>query len=188
MLSPPPSPQFSEGSQISSDRRSSFSRRFSSASSFSLASIRTILPQYSAADVLQPESPPYSGDISRIHRSEPTPRAKPRRKSHKSRSPLEGMAVEGFEYAFPIRPTNSWCSLRLYTQDLAEGNPKVSHHKPKTPKFWGGQSIAGLLELELDSPHTIQCILLTVRCESFLSPIDPLLSTGPVFSNSSEER
>ncbi|KIM35177.1 hypothetical protein M413DRAFT_368864 [Hebeloma cylindrosporum] len=161
MSSTPPSlPQFSGGSQ--SNRRSFFGRRFSNSSSFSLASINTILPQYSAIDALGPGSPLLSDDTSRSPRSQSTSRAKPSPKPPNSSSPL-GSAAERFEYVFPIRPSNSWCTLRLFTENLPAGNPRVSHHKPKTPKFWGGQIIAGLLELELDRPQTIQSISLTLR-------------------------
>lgn len=188
MSSPPPPPSslpFSGGSQ--SNRRSFFNRRFHNSSSFSLASVNTILPQYTAVDGIGPESPPLSDE--RSHGSESISRVEPHPKSHNCSSPLGGAAMERFEYAFPIRPNNSWCTLRLYTENLLSGNPQVtthqSHHKPKTPKFWGGQIIAGLLELELDRPQTIHCISLTVCC-AFTSESPSL--TCPVFPNSSEEK
>lgn len=172
MSNPPPSPsespQFSGGSQA--NRRSFFSRRFSSSSSFSIATINTILPQYSAVDAIGLESPPLSDDLSRSHESGSTSRANPRSEPHNPSSTLGGVEVECFEYAFPIRPNNSWCTLRLYTENLLAKNPNVSHYKPKTPKFWGGQIISGLLELELDRAQTIQCISLTVCCGSLLDP------------------
>lgn len=184
MSSPPPSPsspKFSGGSQ--SNRGSFFSRRLYSSSSFSLASINTILPQYSAVDAIGPESPPLSDD--RSHGSESISRISPRLKSHNCSSPSGDAAGERFEYVFPIRPNNSWCTLRLYTENQLAGHPKVTHHKPKNPKFWGGQIIAGLLELELDRPQTIQSISLTVCCAFTVEP--PSL-TGFVFASSSEEK
>lgn len=184
MSSPPPSPsespQFSGGSQ--SNGRSFFSRRFSSSSSFSIASINTILPQYSAVDAIGSESSPLSDGLSRSHESDSTSRANPRSNFHNPSSPLGGVAVEPFEYAFPIRPNNSWCTLHLYTENLLAKNPNVSHSKPKTPKFWGGQIISGLLELELDRAQTIQCISLTVCCGSLLNPpslTSPVLQIAP---------
>ena len=72
-------------------------------------------------------------------------------------------SVEGeFRYSFPIRPKNPWATLHLRTRDAVLGNMKPLHIQPRVPRIWSCDPIRGTLELDLDSPQTIQQISVSV--------------------------
>ncbi|CAA7259363.1 unnamed protein product [Cyclocybe aegerita] len=61
-----------------------------------------------------------------------------------------------FDYIFPIRSHKPWATLHLFTRGSIPGNPHPSDRRPKTPSFWGNELLAGMVELDLEVPQSIQ--------------------------------
>lgn len=149
----------------------------------SLASVNTVLPQYTPIDNEISSSLQIDSDVptvadasipgsSRLSVSSSS-LSLPRYSTILSARPLDPEATEEsvtadglgghqFEYAFPIRPHKPWCSLYLYTQDSIAGNLNISPLKPKMPRFWGGQAMTGMLAIDSESSQTIQQITMRV--------------------------
>ena len=146
-----------------SSRSSSLRNRLSNASSLSLASIRTVLPQYSAVDNsldasdIGPRPPSWSSQTSS---------SGPRFQSDTTIEPPSygpSTSFEGeFRYSFPIRPKNPWATLHLRTRNAEPGNTAPLHAQPRVPRVWSCDPIMGTLELDLDSTQTIHHITITV--------------------------
>jgi len=67
-----------------------------------------------------------------------------------------------FQYSYPIRSSNSWATLQLYTRDSVPGNPKPSRLQPKVPQLWSCDPLKGVIQLDLESPQIIQHISVVV--------------------------
>ena len=151
-------------SNVGPSRSSSLRNRFSNASLISLASIRTLLPQYSAVDNsldasdIGPRPPSWS--------SQTTSSGQRFQNDHAIEPPSyasESTSVEGeFRYSFPIRPKSPWATLHLRTRNAEPGNFTPLQTQPRVPRLWSCDPIRGTLELNLDSPQTIQKISITV--------------------------
>jgi hypothetical protein len=152
----------------------------------SISSIRTVLPQYSAAGTLEGQastashvnadshgSPLYAPSFfnnvpsrSTYPRSAPMP---PRYSSVNSPHSLTSAATRlggdphEFRYSYPIRSKNPWATLHLHTRDTVPGNLHPLQSQPRVPRLWSCDPIRGKLELNLESPQNIQQITIVVR-------------------------
>jgi len=164
-------------------RRLLLGRTLSSLSQTSLASIRTILPEYSIApseeDNERDETPTLS-DLSPVESNyvldppespqAPSPTTSnhrqsvmPPRYSVVTASPKCG-AMNHIEHSFPHGGGHkTWATLYTFTKEFVPG--LVQEHrvvKRNTPRFFGGGDITGVVELNLEGTQTIQQIILTV--------------------------
>ena len=73
-----------------------------------------------------------------------------------------------FQYSYPIRSSNSWATLQLYTRDSVPGNPKPSRLQPKIPRLWSCDPLKGVIQLDIESPQVIQHISVVVRFTKFI--------------------
>ena len=167
------------------DRR----RRFSSASTSTVSTVNTALPQYSAID--STESPEdetrLSSEIGSAG-SDASPTFEPERNPglpptiapprYSYLNPRHSILLtwvpstgvpgtdslsNGFRYSFPIKANKTWATLHLDTRDAIPGNPSPSASQPKVPRFWGCEPIAGVLDLDLDNPQSINEINIMVH-------------------------
>jgi hypothetical protein len=157
------------------------SRTFSNTSRNSVASVGTILPEYSitASDQdrddastlsnLSPRCPNDVSDSSPRHRPLPqiplpttSQPAMPPRYSLIGATPRSG--TNQIEHSFPLGGDHkSWATLYTFTEQSAPG--LVQEHraaKRNIPRFLGGGDISGMVELNLEGTPTIQQITLTV--------------------------
>ena len=164
---------------------SSFLNRFSNASFLSLASVRTLLPQYTVVDTLEdPPASPLSSEITIEDRESPSSWNNPesaliRPPRYTALQPLvltqtastttpfevEGdPQTHGFRYSYPIRPKNPWATLHLQTRVAAAGDSSSlqNQNQPRVPRIWSCDPITGTVQLDLDSPQNIQQISITV--------------------------
>jgi len=65
--------------------------------------------------------------------------------------------VQHIEHSFPIRSNKSWATLYIFSRDLDEPQPKG-----KVPRVWGGEPVAGTVDLDLTTSTTIQQITISV--------------------------
>jgi hypothetical protein len=151
----------------------------------SLASIRTFLPQYSVAGTLEEQdsttwpvntdshgSPlytPSSFNTAPSHSTDPRSAPVPPRYSlvnspHSltTTATRSGGDSQEFRYSYPIRSKNPWATLHLYTRDAVPGNLHPLRSQPRVPRLWSCDPICGKLELNLESPQTIQQITVVV--------------------------
>ena len=167
-------------------RRLLLSRTLSSASQNSLASIRTILPEYSITpfeEDSETDETPTLSDLSpvesnyvfdspedQVSSQTPSPTtsnhrqsAMPPRYSMVTASPRSG-AMNHIEHSFPHGGGHkTWATLYTFTEEFVPG--LVHEHrvvKRNTPRFFGGGDITGMVELNLEGTQTIQQIILTV--------------------------
>ena len=164
-------------------------RRFSNASTLSVSTVSTALPQYSTIDSSEsPEDEGHwfseSGREGSYASSTFGPQSSlglpfaiaPPRYSYlnprhsilltwtpSAEDPGTESLSNGFRYSFPIKANKTWATLHLDTRDAIPGNPAPSASQPKVPRFWGCEPIAGVLELDLDNPHSINEINIMVR-------------------------
>ncbi|KAF8165752.1 hypothetical protein B0H34DRAFT_794105 [Crassisporium funariophilum] len=68
-----------------------------------------------------------------------------------------------FQDSFPIRQDKAWATLHLFSRKSIPGNPQPLQHRPKAPRFWSSDPVAGVLDLNLDSAQSIQQITLKIR-------------------------
>ena len=192
----------SDGNQaptISPPRRGFFSRRLSSASFSSLASVSTVgtvLPTYSIEDPSEVGSIATSStdrlDTSTVYSrssstdvnsnasvdtltslSSPPPIAglphylhiPPQYSSTSEWRPSDNISVQHIEHSFPIRSNKPWATLYVFSRDLGEPQPKG-----KVPRVWGGEPVAGTVDLDLTTSTTIQQITITVGNPDHLRP------------------
>lgn len=163
--------------------RSRWSFRFSAASSSTTA---TVLPRYSSiADddwhsdlpsqnglkvgsesydmssvVHLRGSPPFPPRYSAIH---PITLAPPPAESSSFHDHAEAGTQSYHQYIYPIKSTNPWARLLLYSREAIPGDPRPLQGQPKVPRIWGCEPITGRIELDLESPLTIQQINVIVR-------------------------
>ena len=71
--------------------------------------------------------------------------------------------MQHIEHSFPIRSNKPWATLCTFSRDLGEPQPKG-----KVPRFWGGELVAGTVDLDLTTSTTIQQISITVGRSSRL--------------------
>jgi len=162
-------------------------RRFSNASTLTVSTVNTALPVYSIDSSESPEDevrwPSESGrdgsyasstfeeqSTPGLHPTLAPPRysyLNPRRSILLTWAPSSEVpgieSSNGFRYSFPIKANKTWATLHLDTRDAIPGNPAPSASQPKVPRFWGCEPIAGVLDLDLDNPHSINEINLMVR-------------------------
>src|SRR6266511_1482200 len=151
-------------------------QQFSNVSSLTVSTVNTALPEYSTIDGSEnPEDSElrWSSETSRDgfyasstfepQSSHGLPRysyINPRHSillnwaSSSEDSRTESLS-DGFKYSFPIKTNKTWATLHLYTRDAIPGNPAPSPNQPRVPRFWGCEPIAGVLDLDLDNPHSI---------------------------------
>jgi len=79
-------------------------------------------------------------------------------------------ASDEFRYSFTINSNRPWATLHLYTRDAVPGNIRPSANQPEVPRIWGCDPIAGMLQLEFETPQTIQQI--NIMVPSILLSID----------------
>jgi hypothetical protein len=88
---------------------------------------------------------------------------------HRQFSDVEGdPQVLEYRYSYPIRPKNPWATLHLHTRDAAPGDSKSLINRPRVPRVWSCDPVTGAVQLDLDSPQSIQHISIMVRCRSVL--------------------
>ena len=159
-------------------------RRFSNASTLTVSTVNTALPVYSIDSSENPEDEVrWSSESGRdgsyvfeeqstlgLHPTLAPPRysyLNPRRSILLTWAPSSDVpgieSSNGFRYSFPIKANKTWATLHLDTRDAIPGNPAPSASQPKVPRFWGCEPIAGVLDLDLDNPHSINEINLMVR-------------------------
>ncbi len=99
-----------------------------------------------------------------------------------SSAPVTSHSQHEFQYSYPIKSNKPWATLHLYTRDAIPGNPRPSKSQPKVPCFWSCDPVAGMLQLDFDSPQTIQQIIIMVRPATyfFYLAMDGLLMTTPL--------
>jgi len=172
-------------------RRGFFSRRLSTdsvSSSASISTVETVLPTYSVEGPGLAEAASSIDSIDSIDTSpDVAPNARvntphgPRRHSIPPQySPASlkvehqpnGISVQHIEHSFPMRGNKPWATLYTFSRDLGEPQPKG-----KFPRFWGGEVIAGTVDLDLKSPTTIQQISITVGSSGRLLFFDSLIAT-----------
>ena len=172
-----------QSTQPSNSLRSLFSRF---GSSISIATVDTMLPQYSAVsngeNVLQDppafdsvaspitdvgetgsaSSPPYEENLDSSSSAQQVV-SNPRHSMMLTWTPETSSSYDHeFEYRYPIRIHKPWATLCLRTRDSVPGNPRPTQNQPKIPHIWGCDPITGVVELDLDSPQTFQEIKLVV--------------------------
>jgi hypothetical protein len=152
----------------------------------SVASIRTILPEYSIVpfeegsetdesptlSTLSPgesdhafDSPEHQAFPRLLLQTTSTHRqsAMPPRYSMITATPRSG-GINHIEYSFPLGGGHkSWATLYTFTQESVPG--LIQGHrsaKRNIPRFFGGGDITGMVELNLEGTQTIQQIILTV--------------------------
>jgi len=206
MPSPHPSESDGNQAPTIPSRRGFFSRTLSSASFSSLASVSTVgtvLPTYSIEDPSEVSSIATLStdrlDTSTVYGrsssaeldlnasvdtlrplSSPSPIAGLPRYSHISPQysstsewrPSGGSSVQHIEHSFPIRGSKPWATLRTFSRDLGVPQPKG-----KVPRFWGGELVAGTVDLDLTTSTTIQQISITVGGSSCLCLCFCLIAT-----------
>lgn len=184
-------PNASQFNAVMSANRSPLDRRrFSTASILTLASQNTILPQYAATDdtrkvledppVYLPSDADHNAESNQNFTSIPSPSSRPILPNQHSlinprystllswiNGPNSAAIADSevqhkFQYSYPIKNNKPWATLHLYTRDAIPGNPRPSKSQPKVPRFWSCDPIAGMVELDLDSPQTIQQIIIVV--------------------------
>jgi len=162
-------------------------RRFSNASTLTVSTVNTALPVYSTIDGsgspedemrLSSESGRDGSYASSTFEPQSTPglTIAPPRYSYlnprhaisltwtpSSEDPGTESLSNGFRYSFPIKANKTWATLHLDTRDAIPGNPAPSASQPKMPRFWGCEPIAGVLDLDLDNPHSINEINIMVH-------------------------
>jgi len=170
-----------------------FRNRFSNASLLSLSSVRSLLPQYSVVDASEPSADTLSEitttgnheSLSSASLSSNTPSTieppryssldlhhlsilSSRRTCTATRFGVDNgvpKAHHWFRYSYPIRPKNPWATLHLHTRNATPGTHSMAlQNQPRVPRFWSCDPITGVVQLDLDSPQTIQLISITVRC------------------------
>jgi len=173
---------------IPRSRRGFFSRRLSTASvssSASISTVETVLPTYSvegpglaeaASSIDSIDTSPDVASNARVN----TPHGPFRYSIPPQYSPAslkvehqpDGISVQHIEHSFPMRGNKPWATLYTFSRDLGEPQPKG-----KFPRFWGGEAIAGTVDLDLKSPTTIQQISITVGSSGRLLFFDSLRVT-----------
>lgn len=73
-----------------------------------------------------------------------------------------GSPSHQFHYQYSVSVNQAWATLHLHTRDSVPGNATPFPIQPKVPRVWGCDPIAGVLELDLDSPRSIQQIQIIV--------------------------
>ena len=185
--SPTPSAQEAAGNSIAGRRL------LNRLSNESLASVNTLLPGYTFSNTDPP--PAFVGGASsgsQLNEALPSysrahPHSVPSFEDTNSTPQIPRSHSNGYEYTFPIRPTKPWATLQLFTRDVVPGNLYAPKGRPKKPHFWGGDPISGVLQLDLESPQTIQEITVNVcsfyfRFHNRYSYIGMPIGEGKTFS------
>lgn len=139
------------------------------------SSIRTLPPQYSAVDVLEERAstastldaashglPPYAPNIRTSPSADAMGRPREVVLTWSSSTTARPCDISEFQYSYPIRPKKPWATLHLRTRDAIPGNPNPLQNHPRVPRFWSCEPIVGSLQLDLDGPHNIQQIIVSV--------------------------
>ena len=206
MPSPRPSESDGNQAPTIPSRRGFFGRRLSSASFSSLASVSTVgtfLPTYSLEDPTEvgsiatsstdrldtstvyslPSSTEVESNasvdtlrpLSRSSHIAGLPRyshISPQYSSTSEWQPTGGSSLQHIEHSFPIRGNKPWATLYTFSRDLGGPQPKG-----KVPRFWGGELVAGTVDLDLTTSTTIQQISITVGRSSRLCLCFGLIAT-----------
>ncbi|KAF8165885.1 hypothetical protein B0H34DRAFT_254666 [Crassisporium funariophilum] len=183
------SESYNSSLSIVSRTRQSWNRRFSNASvtsAFSFATLASQLPEYTAVDsseiplefdvsstLLTGDS--RDGTLHHPHQSEGiegilrTPRYSyvpphySRILGSSSSTLFEVGEVRHFEHSFPIKGNKPWATLHTFSRESIPGTIGGFKAKPRIPRIWGSEPVAGLLELNLEDSQIIQQIKITIR-------------------------
>ncbi|KAF8165884.1 hypothetical protein B0H34DRAFT_690813 [Crassisporium funariophilum] len=165
--------------------RQLWNRRFSNASftsASSFGSLASQLPEYSAMDSETPSeldgrSIPtgdtwdstlhhQSDDIEEVSRTPRYSYVPPRYSTLPALPNTPDISIGEvlhFEHSFPINSNKLWATLHTFSRQSIPGTIGGAQARPKLPRVWGSEPVAGLLELNLERSQTIQQIRLTIR-------------------------